>query len=201
MPPTTPATAPATGPAVAPVILRPGPQPDGTGGLDTLQLESLRLDGLLRRIAPRCWAGREAVLTPALKAGVVEFPPLRDLAVSHASAAWVWWGEDEAPAPWEFSTLNRRRVRGQRECTVHEATVAPDDLAHPGGVPVTGPVRTLVDLLHATAADGDGDAGLPRAAEEAPAVARRAARDAIDRMSRRPHLRAMRALAGRLASG
>lgn len=181
-----------------PAVLRPGPQPDGTAGLDALQLESLRLDGLLRRIAPDCWAGRELVLTPALKARVVEFPPLRDLAVSHASAAWIWWGEDEAPAPWEFSTVNRRRVRGRLACTVHEATVAPEDLARPGGVPVTGPVRTLIDLLHTAAAGGSG---LPRAAEEAPPVARRAARDVVSRMRRRPHLRAMRDLAGELASG
>jgi very-short-patch-repair endonuclease len=64
--------------------------------------------------------------------------------VSHRSAAWVW---ELAPPPAsriEVTTL--AASRSLNSITVHRSRLAPEDIAHHEGLPVTTLARTLVDL-------------------------------------------------------
>ena len=68
-----------------------------------------------------------------------------DAAASHESALVVY-GIGEAMPPTIHVTVPRA-FRGRREAvTVHHDDLAPDEWTHRDGVPVTTPVRTIVDV-------------------------------------------------------
>lgn len=66
-------------------------------------------------------------------------------AACHECAAWVWrirkaWGR-----LFEV-TIRADADRRPRDVRVHRRSLYPDDLTHHRGIPVTSPIRTLVDL-------------------------------------------------------
>ena len=67
--------------------------------------------------------------------------------VSHLSAASVWDIELRAAPIAPHVTVARNRARARSEgCELHRQTLVPTDTTRRGGVPVTSPYRTLIDL-------------------------------------------------------
>ncbi len=114
-------------------------------GLSSDQLKGLTSRGVLERVAyrtyvfpavPRDW--HQAVLIATTTAG--------DLALaSHQTAAFLHGLVDRKPP--RIEVVMPRWNRAHQEFVVHESTdLAPEDSAEVSGIPVTTPVRTVVDL-------------------------------------------------------
>lgn len=80
--------------------------------------------------------------------------------VSHRSAAQLHRLGDLDADRLEFLTPERRQTR-DRDVRLHRGTVAPEDRTVVDGLPVTTPLRTIVDLA-ASRLDGDHLAGVVR---------------------------------------
>ena len=66
--------------------------------------------------------------------------------VSDETAAWVHrW--KEAPREVHIVVARQQRVRAPTGVVVHRRTIGPDDVTTVNGLPVTRPVRTLLDLI------------------------------------------------------
>lgn len=111
--------------------------------------------------------------------------------VSHGSAGWLW-----GIAPWvskiHVVVLNDV-ARNQPGITAHRRfDLGPGNRREVGGIPVTGPVDTLIDM-----ACGLSDSKLERAIREADRlelVDTERLRDAVDAVPRRPGLGRLRGL-------
>jgi hypothetical protein len=67
--------------------------------------------------------------------------------VSHASAAWLWGLDGFKPPERPEVTVPRRRGPSSDLVVVHRTLALPDaDRAEVGGIPVTGPARTVIDV-------------------------------------------------------
>jgi len=69
-----------------------------------------------------------------------------DGALSHRSAAALWGIGAEAPGRIDLSVRRTTRVRRQGLCVHRRPTLRPKDIVHRDRIPVTGVVRTLIDL-------------------------------------------------------
>lgn len=111
---------------------------------------------------PSPWAGLQAAwltLQPTLN--VAERLRLPDVeVVSHRSATQLHRLGDLDADRLEFITPVRRQTR-DREVRLHRGTVSPEERTVVDGLPVTTPLRTIVDLA-ATRLDGDHLAGVVR---------------------------------------
>lgn len=99
---------------------------DGHSPVDEVERPALRLRGILGARSPR-------------------------LIAELATAAWVWGAVDLIPARLEFCVDLRARARpvATRTAVVREVVLLPGDTATLGGLSVTIPVRTAVDLARA----------------------------------------------------
>lgn len=119
----------------------------GTDDLPLSELCAARLDGELFPFA-RGWIPSDVPGTPAerARAAVVGIP--RRWVAELDTAAWVWGARDLAPEPARFAAP--RDVRGAKTragVAVREAVLRRADWIETGGVRVTTPARTLLDLL------------------------------------------------------
>ncbi|WP_404432877.1 type IV toxin-antitoxin system AbiEi family antitoxin [Microbacterium lacus] len=127
--------------------------------LSVAELSAARLDGDLVELGD-AYIPADAVETRGLRAGSLRGTLGVTLAATHLSAAWIHGGVDEPPARHTVQRAVSRRVNHvlSRRIVYRDTNVALDDLLLIGGVWVTTPERTLVDLarvnddLHACAA-------------------------------------------------
>jgi very-short-patch-repair endonuclease len=84
-----------------------------------------------RIMAPVLWAGPDAVL-------------------SHLSAAWLWRIRNGRTTEIHLSMPAVRRRTGGRGVTVHRRRLSSRDVTRQRGIPVTTPIRTLIDLAATT---------------------------------------------------
>ncbi len=119
------------------------------------ELQAMAMDGLVRRVYGRSYLMSGIAESPALRAlsAVNALPPaLRDKAtLGRATAAWVL---DCADPPDKLSVLTDRRrrtsaLRPFSDAVMHEVALGPLDVVTIGGVRVTTPMRTAMDIaLH-----------------------------------------------------
>ncbi|GAA1338385.1 hypothetical protein [Arthrobacter roseus] len=119
------------------------------------ELQAMAMDGLLRRVYGKSYLMTGTAESPALRAlsALNALPPtLRDRAtLGRGTAAWVL---DCAGAPDKLSILTDRRrrtsaLRPFSDAVMHEVALGPLDVVTIGGVRVTTPMRTAMDIaLH-----------------------------------------------------
>lgn len=115
-------------------------------------------DGLLIRLYQRAYALPGTVTTPQLRARAASMavsPSIRQRVVAgRMTAAWIYGC---APEPDRLALLvdAKRRIsslRSARGCTLHEVRLGPFDVVSLGGLMVSSPLRTALDIaLHVDA--------------------------------------------------
>ncbi|UNK44321.1 type IV toxin-antitoxin system AbiEi family antitoxin [Arthrobacter sulfonylureivorans] len=146
---------PAASTAQAPsAVLRPGHP------FSRSELECMRLDGLLVNVYGSGFALPWDQITPRHRAAAAFFSlpeqVRRKVVLGRLTAAWVYGC---APEPEKLSVLldHRHRAISQgryRPAMIHEVTLGPLDTVTIGGVPVSTPLRTALDVaLHAPEQD------------------------------------------------
>lgn len=123
------------------------------------ELQAMAMDGLVRRVYGMSYLMTGIAESPGLRAlsALNALPPtLRDRAtLGRATAAWVL---DCAAAPEKLSVLTDRRrrtsaLRPFSDAVMHEVALGPMDIVVIGGVRVTTPMRTAMDIaLHGNVA-------------------------------------------------
>ncbi|WP_169303933.1 type IV toxin-antitoxin system AbiEi family antitoxin [Arthrobacter sp. CAU 1506] len=139
---------------VPPMVLRPGHP------FSRSELECMRLDGLLVNVYGPGFALPWDQVTPRHRAAAAFFSlpeqVRRKVVLGRLTAAWVYGC---APEPQKLSVLldHRHRATSQgryRLALIHEVTLGPLDTVTIGGVPVSTPLRTALDVaLHAPEPD------------------------------------------------
>ncbi|KRE78401.1 type IV toxin-antitoxin system AbiEi family antitoxin [Arthrobacter sp. Soil763] len=119
------------------------------------ELQAMAADGVLVRFAQRGFLPPGAQSTPRLRARAVACAlpaPIRQRVVAgRMTAAWIFGC---APEPDRLALLvdaNRRvsSLRATRGCSFHEVKLGPFDVVSLGGLLVSSPLRTAVDIaLH-----------------------------------------------------
>jgi len=100
-----------------------------------------------------CWASPAEPQVPALRAAAHAWRlPDPRLVASGRSAAWIWGASARPPTPVEVSVPPTVRVRVDADVRLREVRLPDADSVLLGGVRVTTPLRTAVDLLRAPGA-------------------------------------------------
>jgi len=114
------------------------------------ELTAARLDGDVVELG-EAYAPADLVETPALRAASLAplMEGMRDAAFAGMSAAWIHGAGDAPPELHELQSATERRLRAPatRRLLVHDPVLDPVDVQHLGGIAVTMPERTLIDLL------------------------------------------------------
>ena len=131
--------------------------------LPLAELLAARLDGELFRVDD-CFAPVDEIEQPrhraeALRAGL----PERLIAEQH-SAAWIWGALDTPPRRHELCVAMGARVShvGVTRSSVREVVIEPWEIETVGGMRVTNPLRTVVDLARFSATFGDSEERISR---------------------------------------
>ncbi len=119
------------------------------------ELQSMAIDGLVQRVYGRSYRISGVSETPALRAlsALNALPPTlrRRVTLGRATAAWVL-GCAGPPDKLSLLTDHRRRTSALRpfsDAVMHEVALGPMDVVIIGGVRVTTPLRTAMDIaLH-----------------------------------------------------
>jgi hypothetical protein len=118
------------------------------GRLSVSELSAARLDGHVVELGEG-YIPADLVEGPALRARAVATLIPVGAAASGPTAAWVHAGGAPPPARHHVSrtTAQRQRLDVDLRVTFHDRRIQPSELCLLGGVPVTTPVRSMVDLL------------------------------------------------------
>ncbi|KTR02084.1 type IV toxin-antitoxin system AbiEi family antitoxin [Curtobacterium luteum] len=114
------------------------------------ELRAAVLAGELVSVGP-CWASPAEPQDPALRAAAAAWalPDVR-LVAAHRTAAWVWGAVSRPPLPHECVVPAHVRLRvDPATVRVREVALSPHDVTVLGGLRVTTPLRTGIDLLRA----------------------------------------------------
>jgi hypothetical protein len=144
--------------------------------LSCAELTAACLDGHLVGLGD-AYIPADAVETAALRAGSLARVLGETLAATHLSAAWIHGGLPQPPARHTVQRAVTRRLHvvPERHVVYRDTAVPDEDLELLGGVRVTTPARTLIDLARVRDAAHDRAARLLAAARPesvAPAIAR-----------------------------
>lgn len=122
------------------------------------ELQALAMDGLLSRFHRHGYTLPDAAASPQLRAraaaGTVPAAVRQRVVAGRMTAAWIYGC---APEPDRLALLvdTKRRVSGLRNtrgCTLHEVKLGPFDVVSMGGLMVSSPLRTALDIaLHVDA--------------------------------------------------
>lgn len=95
-----------------------------------------------------CWASPVEPQTPSLRAAAAGWT-LRDarLVAGTRTAAWIWGAASRPPAPLEAAISPQARVHVDAGVRLREVVIDPADVVRLGGLGVTTPLRTVIDLL------------------------------------------------------
>ncbi|MFD6699170.1 MULTISPECIES: type IV toxin-antitoxin system AbiEi family antitoxin [unclassified Microbacterium] len=114
------------------------------------ELAAARLDGDVVELGEG-YAPADLVETAALRAAslIPLVAGMRDAAFAGMTAAWIHGASDAPPDPHELQSATGHRLRAPttRRIIVHDPVLDPSDVQHLGGIAVTTPERTLIDLL------------------------------------------------------
>ena len=114
------------------------------------ELAAARLDGDVVELG-EAYAPADLVETPALRAASLAplVEGMRGAAFAGMSAAWIHGAGDAPPELHELQSATGRRLRAPttRRMLVHDPVLDTADVINLGGVAVTTPERTLIDLL------------------------------------------------------
>ncbi|XTR52597.1 hypothetical protein ACOM2C_04240 [Pseudarthrobacter sp. So.54] len=123
------------------------------------ELQALALDGVLVQLYQRGYLPPGTSPTPRLRAraaAILVSPAIRQRVVAgRMTAAWIYGCAAEPDRLALLIDANRRisSLRSTRGCTFHEVRLGPFDVVSLGGLLVTSPLRTCVDLaLHVDSA-------------------------------------------------
>ena len=123
-----------------------------------VELQAMASDGVLTRLAQRSYLPPGTASTPQLRARAAACtipPPIRQRVVAgRMTAAWIYGCAGEPDRTALLVDANRRvsSLRGARGCTFHEVKLGPFDVVSLGGLLVSSPLRTAVDIaLHVEA--------------------------------------------------
>ena len=182
----------------APPQSRPAPlELDSPGPLFTWpELQAMASDGVLTQLYQRGYLPSGSRATPQLRAraaAVLVRPAIRQRVVAgRMTAAWIYGCAAEPDRLALLVDANRRisSLRSTRGCTFHEVRLGPFDVVSLGGLMVSSPLRTSVDIaLHV-----DAERAIPalRALLGQPelGVRLRLLRLAVEATPRMPHKRA-----------
>lgn len=118
--------------------------------LSQTELSAARLDGDVVELG-EVYAPADLVETAALRAAslVPLTEGVRGAAFAGMSAAWIHGAGDTPPELHELQSATGRRLRASanRRLLVHDPVLESVDVQRVGGVAVTTPERTLIDLL------------------------------------------------------
>lgn len=118
--------------------------------LSLAELTAARLDGDVVGLG-EAFAPADLVETAVLRASSLTslVAGMRDAAFAGMSAAWIHGAGDAAPETHELQSASGRRLRAPatRRIIVHDPALDPADVQRLGGVAVTTPERTVIDLL------------------------------------------------------
>ncbi|MGN6220749.1 MAG: type IV toxin-antitoxin system AbiEi family antitoxin [Microbacterium sp.] len=122
--------------------------------LSRAELTAACLDGHLVELGD-AYIPADAVETTALRAGALTRLLGDTLAATHLSAAWIHGGLPQPPARHtvQRGVARRLHVMPDRHVVYRDVAVPASDLEVIGGVLVTTPVRTLIDLARRADAD------------------------------------------------
>ncbi|GAA3338240.1 hypothetical protein GCM10017714_08590 [Curtobacterium pusillum] len=122
------------------------------------ELRAAVLAGELVAVGP-CWASPAEPQTASLRAAAVAWS-LRDprLIACTRTAAWIWGAVSRPPSPLEACIPPQVRVHVDAGVRLREVVIADGDALRLGGLGVTTPLRTAVDLLRSPVG-GDGTFG------------------------------------------
>ncbi|WP_323961691.1 hypothetical protein GC088_07040 [Arthrobacter sp. JZ12] len=116
------------------------------------ELQAMRMDGLMTHVCGKSYVRTDQPATPAIRAqSAINSVPRslhRRVALARQSAAWVY-GCAPAPALVSLVTDHRRRTTALpafSDAVMHQVTLGPCDLRSIGGVEVTSPLRTALDI-------------------------------------------------------
>ncbi|WP_169078221.1 type IV toxin-antitoxin system AbiEi family antitoxin [Microcella alkalica] len=114
--------------------------------LPAVELRAAELDGELGGLAGG-WAVTDAPVTAAARAAAVApGVPARAILIERC-AAWVWgWTAEPSPVRVCVARSARIGTSARREGRIREAEIDADEIRTLGGVSITSPERTLVDL-------------------------------------------------------
>lgn len=119
----------------------------GTRDLPLAELTAARLDGQLYELGDGYCSVAE-LETPALRAVSALGSRSVRLIAELGTAAWIWGASPVQPVTWEFCSAigNRARIAHGDPAQVRDLVLDADDVVQLGGVGVTTPLRTAVDL-------------------------------------------------------
>jgi hypothetical protein len=125
------------------------------------ELQAALLDGELFRIG-EAFASVDEIETPTHRAMAAHEGLSARLIAERLTAAWIWGALDTPPIPHEFCLAQGARVNtvGVPGVTVREVVVVASDLVVVGGVQVTVPLRTVVDLARFAPEFGEREVGV-----------------------------------------
>lgn len=132
--------------SVALAWLEPGPlSPLVAASAGEPWLAGPRYEGLLAPTLREEVAAVDLLASPGARAAALATSVPTGAAVARLSAVWVHTGSHR---PLRLTLLLPATGRGgRRHGPVHRQVIGPDDVARYGGVAVTTPLRTVVDLL------------------------------------------------------
>jgi hypothetical protein len=119
------------------------------------ELQAMTADGLLTRLSQRGFLPPGAASTPMLRAraaaGCIPPPVRKRVVAGRMTAAWIYGCADEPDRLALLVDANHRvsGLRGMRGCSFHEVRLGPCDVVSLGGLMVSSPLRTALDIaLH-----------------------------------------------------
>jgi hypothetical protein len=115
--------------------------------LSDAELQAMRLDGELYRLAEG-YVSVAMPEVPAVRAAAVLAHRSARLIAARGTAAWIWGAMPTIPIRGEFivDLSARWRPRPSEGIDVVESVIHAGDVVALGGVSVTGPLRTAIDL-------------------------------------------------------
>ena len=146
--PSNPATCHPPG-AAPPVLYFPG------APFSWAELQAMAADGVLARLSQRAYLPPGAASTPQLRARAaacaIPLPIRQRVVAGRMTAAWIYGCAGEPDRIALLVDANRRvsSLRATRGCSFHEVRLGPFDVVSLGGLMVSSPLRTAVDIaLH-----------------------------------------------------
>lgn len=123
------------------------PQVLSPGTFPAPELQALRLDGEVFRVDD-CAVAIDEVPGIALRAAVLAAELPARLIAEQLSAAWVWGAASEPPTLHQVCTDIGARIRPQFQdrLSLREVVIGREDVAEIGGLQLTTPRRTAIDL-------------------------------------------------------
>ncbi|MEP6480534.1 MAG: type IV toxin-antitoxin system AbiEi family antitoxin [Rhodoglobus sp.] len=158
--------------------------------LPLAELLAARLDGELFRV-DECFAPVDEIEQPTHRAGALSAILPERLIAEQRSAAWVWGALDTPPARHELCVVAGTRTRspGVSWMRLREVVIEPGELTTIGGLQLTTPLRTVVDLARFSANFGEAEELIVQRLLHAHGLTRQQCLDDLERRRNLPNKR------------